>query len=304
MPTHAASSTERRHVVWARVYPDLVQHAIPDARLHYDFMSFTPDFRRSSYATDRLVELPCYKAAVTLLVTPDNSLEGLRHRALRDGKKLLVATHRLRRGFVLLDPRYIDEDRYETASWLDGMERPGVGQPVSLAKIQQDGITVDMCAIGGLAFNQQGVVLWEGSAFFEVQWAMLYDIKALARETPVAALVHGCQVVNEEEFALQRFKPDQTAEVQCDFVVTPERVIQVANAVKPSSGIDLEKLDQDALNNIPPLQELKGIRMMEDIMHSSGFLQDKGMPNDLPPSADELMGIDMVAKLMRGYKAC
>jgi 5-formyltetrahydrofolate cyclo-ligase len=63
-----------RKLIWARVYQDLIQHAIPDARFNYDFMSFTPDFRGSASAIDRLVSLPCYQSASVILVTPDNSL--------------------------------------------------------------------------------------------------------------------------------------------------------------------------------------------------------------------------------------
>jgi len=291
---------DRRQTVWQHVYKELLKHALPDSRFHYDFLSFTPDFRGSSDAVDRLVELPAYKAASTILATSDGSLEELRYRALKDGKKLLVGTYRLRRGFVLLSPSRIPDEELRVASWLDGMERPGVGRHVSLAQMQEEGIKVDLCVFGGLAFNTQGVVVWEGQSLFEVQWALLQDVKVLRGDVPAVAIAHACQVVDEADLGLERIKPEKAAEVQCDFIVTPEKTFEVQNAVKPSSGVDFDALDAAALENIPPLQELKGIRMMEAIMKKGGFKEEK--KEDKGPTAEELTGIEMMEKIMKGFK--
>lgn len=299
MTAPPSTSAECRRRVWQRVYQELCKHAKPDPRFHYDFLAFTPDFRDSSAAIDRLVQLPCYSSASTILVTPDNSLEELRYRALKDGKKVLVGTYRLRRGFVLLSPRSLDEAELRMASWLDGMERPGVGRSLSLAQMQEEGIKVDMCVLGGLAFNTQGVVVWEGNGLFEVQWALLHDVKVLGEEVPVAAVAHACQVVDEVEMGLEPIQPQNAAEVQCDFVVTPQRTYEVQHAAKPSSGVDFDTVDSAALDNIPPLQELKGIRMMESIMRDGGFSQEK--PEKPGPTAEERAGIDMMEKIMRGF---
>ncbi|KAF1842311.1 uncharacterized protein K460DRAFT_291668 [Cucurbitaria berberidis CBS 394.84] len=300
--THPISSDERRKIIWAHVYQELLRNAIPDSRFNYDFLSFTPDFRGSASAVDRVVELPCYINASTLLVTSDNSLEQLRYRALKDGKRLLVATYRLRRGFVLLNPARISEDKYELAACLDGMEKPGVGRAVSLAQIRDEDLCVDMCLIGGLAFNKQGVVIWEGQALFEVQWALLQDIKRLASKVPVVAVAHTCQVVDEAQLGVERINPDKAGEVQCDYVVTPESSYQVEVPYRPTSGIDFDTIDPEALNNIPLLQELKGMRMMEQIMAGGGFSQEKKEEKPASPSAQEQIGIDMVEKLLKGYK--
>ncbi|KAH7073222.1 hypothetical protein FB567DRAFT_195599 [Paraphoma chrysanthemicola] len=298
-------SDEGRKLIWERVYQDLLRHAVPDSRFNYDFLSFTPDFRGSSAAVDRVIELQCYKSAAVVLITSDNSLESLRHRALKDGKKVLVATYRLRRGFILLDPARIDDDKLLLAACLDGMERPGIGRGLSLAQLCDEGLSVDLCVTGGLVFSEQGVVIYEGQALFEVQWALLLDIKALGVSTWVVAIAHACQVVDEEILGMEKFRPSKSGEVQCDFVVTPDKVFEVAAAVKPDGGIDFSAIAPEALNNIPPLQELKGIRTMEQIMANGGFGQEKEKAKDQakPPSAEEQMGMDIVAKLMKGYKA-
>jgi 5-formyltetrahydrofolate cyclo-ligase len=303
--TGPASSDSRRKLLWARVYQDLIRHAIPDSRSNFDFLSFTPDFRHSEAASSSLVGLECYQSARTLLITSDNSLEALRYQALRDGKKVLVGTFRLRRGFVLLDPSRIDAEKLVLAACLDGMEKPGIGRSMSIAQIRDEGLKIDLCATGGLVFNQRGVVVYEGSALFEVQWALLHDICVLDASTRVVALAHTCQVVDEASLGVEEIKPGGNGEIQCDYVVTPEQIFEIKDAVKSEIGINFDAVDPDALDNIPPLQELKGIRMMEQIMAKSGFGQEQAKAKEAPkaPSAEEQMGIDMVERLMKGYKA-
>lgn len=302
--TVPAGADSPRKLLWASVYQQLLRCAVPDSRFNYDFLKFTPDFRGSSDAVARVADLQCYKDADTILVTSDSSLEALRYRALKDGKKLLVGTYRLRRGFVLLDPKSIGESGLQLAACLDGMEKSGIGRRLEMAQLQEQGLRISMCALGGLVFNEQGVVVWEGAALFEVQWAMLQDLGVLDAAAPVVAVAHECQVVDEAQYGIDAIKADKNGEVQCDFVVTPDRTLAVKGAVKPSGGVDFTKVDSDALNNIPPLQELKGMRMMEQIMSTSGFgTKEKKEEERKGPSAEEQMGIDIVQRLMRGLKS-
>ncbi|KAI4653427.1 hypothetical protein J4E93_001193 [Alternaria ventricosa] len=301
-----AGVDSNRKLIWASVYRTLLQHALPDARFNHDYMSFTPDFRGSASAIDRLTTLPCYQSAAVILITPDNSLEQLRCRALKDGKKVLVATYRLRRGFVLLHPGHIAESKYEIAACLDGMEKPGVGRSVSLAQMRDEGLRVDMCVTGGLVFNAQGVTIWEGHNLFEIQWAMLSDLGVLHTQTPVVAVVHDCQVVDEIALGVEKVTPMRKGEVQCDFVVTPDAMYEIEGAVKPSGGVDFDAVDPEGVENIPPLQELRGIRMMEKIMQKEGFVSEKADgegEGEGKMSEEEQMGVSIVEKLMQSYRA-
>ncbi|KAI4702919.1 hypothetical protein J4E81_001792 [Alternaria sp. BMP 2799] len=303
-----ADDDANRKLIWASVYRTLLQHAHPDARFNHDYMSFTPDFRNSATAIDRLTTLPCYKSAATILITPDNSLEHLRCRALKDGKKVLVATYRLRRGFVLLHPGRIAENKYEIAACLDGMEKPGIGRSVSLAQMRDEGLKVDLCVTGGLVFNAQGVTIWEGHNLFEIQYAMLSDLGVLHHKTPVVAVAHDCQVVDEAALGVEKVtvSPTRKGEVQCDFVVTPDKLYEIEGAVKPSGGVDFDVIDPEGVENIPPLQELRGIRMMEGIMRKEGFGAGKaegGGEGGGKMSEEEQMGVSIVEKLMRSYRA-
>ena len=201
---------------------------------------------------------------------------------------------------MLLSPQRISDAELHTASWLDGMERTGIGRHLSLAQLQEEDIKIDLCVLGGLAFNTGGVIVWEGHGLFEVQWALLHDIKVLKAQAPVIAVAHASQVVDEIEIGLKRIEPEESAEVQCDYVVTNEKLFEVQGAVKPASGIDFDTLDPKALDSIPPLQELRGIRMMEKIMKDGGFANDEAKDNTL--TAEEQLGIDMMEKIMKGFK--
>jgi len=301
-----ADVDSNRKLIWASVYRTLLQHAHPDARFNHDYMSFTPDFHGSATALDRLTTLPCYQSAAAILITPDNSLEQLRCRALKDGKKVLVATYRLRRGFVLLHPGRIAETKYEIAACLDGMEKPGIGRSVSLAQMRDEGLRVDMCVTGGLVFNAQGVTIWEGHNLFEIQWAMLQDLGVLHTQTPVVAVAHDCQVVDEMALGVEKVMPMREGEVQCDFVVTPDALHEIEGAVKPSNGVDFDAVDPEGVENIPPLQELRGIRMMEKIMQKEGFVSEKADEEGEggeKMNEEEQMGIGIVEKLMQSYRA-
>ncbi|PVI02350.1 hypothetical protein DM02DRAFT_308507 [Periconia macrospinosa] len=293
---------ERRQKIWQHVHRELIKHAKSDSRFHFDFLSFTPDFHDSSLAVDCLIQLPAYQNATTILVTSENSLEELRYRALKDGKTLMVGTYRLRRGFVLLNPAVIEEKELRMASWLDGMEKPGIGRSLSLAQMQDEHIRVDLCVFGGLAFNKKGVVVWEGQGLFEVQWALLNEMKLLQQHVPVVAIAHDSQVVDEADLELERIVPEKAGEVQCDFIVSPGATIEVKDPVRPTGGLDFEALDPHALEQIPPLQELKGIKMMEQIMKTGKFGENNEKASDMPLSPDEQAGISMVERIMKGLK--
>ncbi|KAF2654147.1 hypothetical protein K491DRAFT_694097 [Lophiostoma macrostomum CBS 122681] len=283
---------------WSRVQPQLIQHAIPDARYHFDFSKFVPNFRHSASALNRLVSLNEYLVAKTILVALDNSLEGFRFRALQDGKRLLVATHGMRRGFILLDPRRIGEEKYEQASWLDGMERAGIGKMVNLVQMCDENMKVDFAVTGCLVANEQGFRVEVDISHFELQWYILRNRGILHDKIPVAVLAHDCQILRPEEADIPEEAP-----FQYDWICTPTRLINIPTAMKPKPDFDFEKtIDQHAVNTVVPLQELKGIKMMEQIMSTGGFAQNEQKSETPTLSADEQMGVDMIERIMKGYK--
>jgi len=248
---------EDKSTVRESVWKELRKVALPDSRFDYDFSEFIPDFEGSDEAVMRLTELPCYKNARTSFITPDNCLEQLRLRALQDGKTVLMTTYAIRRGFRLLDPRKIDPSMYELAATLDGAER--IARPIELFRIFSEDIEIDCMVTGTGAINGEGVRFGKGHGFFDLEWAMLYTIGAISQKTYTAAIVHDCQVLNQE------LTPEEFDTV-CDIVVTPTRFFEVPEAEKPVCGILWEKLTPGMLDSIPPLDELNSMIEAGDVM--------------------------------------
>ena len=159
-------SSDQKDIIRQRVWPKLREVAYPDSRFHYDFSSFIADFNGSHEAVEALTQQPCYLTASTLFVTPDNCLETLRYRALQDGKKVLVTTYAIRRGFYLLDPQIIDTDtkRFQS-SLLDAMEKSGLGRWISLSSLKEQKLQVDMLVTGTGAINHAGIRFGKGHGY-------------------------------------------------------------------------------------------------------------------------------------------
>ncbi len=66
-----------------------------------------PNVRDADAAAERLAQTPEWRTAQTVKVNPDAPQRGVRFRALKQGKVLLMPTPRLREGFLLLDPTRI-----------------------------------------------------------------------------------------------------------------------------------------------------------------------------------------------------
>ncbi len=232
-----------RKLVWEK----LKHVAIPDSRFHLDFNQFIPDFIGSDVARSNLVDLDLYKAASTVFVTPDNCLEGLRAQMALDNKTQVMPTYGMRRGLVVLSPDDVSKDMARHSVTLDSIEN--VGNYLGLSELR-DNHKLDLLVTGASAVNYSGVRLGKGHGFFDIEWAMLYQIGAVKDSTPVISFVHDCQLV-DVDLEVDEF------DTVCDYIVTPNHVVHVDNPHKPTVGIIWNKLSDGMVNSISPLQELK-----------------------------------------------
>lgn len=150
----------------------------------------------------------------------------------------------------MLDPRAIEEEKWEMASMLDGMER--LGRHVTLADIKSmcGGSKISLMATGTGAINHAGLRFGKGHGYFDLEWAMLYEHGVIDEQTKTIAVVHECQVLDEELVGEQW-------DTGCDFVVTNKRVIGVDGSSKPTCGILWDRLEKGMMDDIEPLRELK-----------------------------------------------
>ncbi|NIR88055.1 5-formyltetrahydrofolate cyclo-ligase, partial [Candidatus Bathyarchaeota archaeon] len=84
-----------------------------------------PNFVGAEKAAQNLRELPEYKVAKVIFCNPDSPQKPVREVALRDGKVVVMATPRLRKGFLLLDPGTMDQNSISRASTIRGAFKHG-----------------------------------------------------------------------------------------------------------------------------------------------------------------------------------
>ena len=171
-----------------------------------------PNFIGAKKAAQRLKELPEYKAAKAIFCNPDSPQKPVRELALRDGKILVMATPRLRKGFLLLDPRVIPQDRIFEASSIRGAFKHG-------RFIKPSEVKVDLFVAGSVAVSQDGGRLGKGTGYSDQEYAILKKAGSLAPEAIVVTTVHDVQIVEEI--------PRDEWDVPVDAIVTPTRVIRV-----------------------------------------------------------------------------
>ncbi len=235
-----------RQKIWSR----LKEVALPDSRFHLNFAEVIPDFTGSDRALARLRELPCYRAGRYAFVTPDNCLAELRAQMLRDGMSLVVSTYGIYRGFVLLEPDMVPAGQETFAGWLDGLEH--FGRPITLAEIARRG-AFDFMVTGASAVSLDGVRFGKGHGFFDMEWGMFTDIGITDETTPVVAVVHDVQVVEDKLFA-------SPTDIIVDYIATPAKLYEVERKDPRPRGIKWELLEPESIEATPPLKELQTLR--------------------------------------------
>jgi len=235
-----------RRSVWER----LREVAKPDSRFHYDFSSFIPDFEGSELCVEKIRAMDIYRRAKLLFITPDNCLVKLRECALLDGKRFVMPTYGIRRGFVLLNRSLVPPGKEDFAATLDGAER--FGRRVSLRDIASLG-KFDIVFTGVSVVSTTGVRFGKGHGYFDLEWAMLSEIGAVDDSTPVVVVAHDCQVVEVD-------LPSQPHDTVADIIVTPTRIIHVERRGGKLRRINWALVSREMLEEIPPLKELAEMR--------------------------------------------
>lgn len=235
-----------REKIWAK----LKDVAIADSRFHLNFAEVIPDFVGSPAATDRLVAEPWFVKGKYAFITPDNCLVDLRRRMLLAGQSMVVSTYGIYRGFRLLEPSMVPPGQEQFAAWLDGLEH--FGRPITLEEVARRG-RFDFMVTGASAVSLDGVRFGKGHGFFDLEWGMFTDLGIVDETTPVAAVVHDVQVVEDKLF------PSPT-DILVDLIATPTRLIRVERRAQRPRGIKWDLLDPKTIENTPPLKELQSIR--------------------------------------------
>jgi len=171
-----------------------------------------PNFTGAEKAAQNLRNLPEYETAKVIFCNPDSPQRHVREMALRDNKIVVMATPKLRKGFLSLDPRMFPKNRIFEVSSIRGAFKHGRSTKPSEVK-------VDFFVAGSVAGSLDGGRLGKGTGYSDQEYAILKKAGSLASETLVVTTVHDVQIVEEI--------PRDEWDVPVDVIVTPTRVIRV-----------------------------------------------------------------------------
>lgn len=235
-------------VARVQIWEELRKVARPDSRFSWDFAEFIADYEGSDKCAELLVNEEIYKNSDVIFVTPDNNLEILRERIIKDKKTLLITNYGIKRGVFVVRPGDVPQGKEELASTLDGVQR--FWHHLTLDQIKREIGKIDMLVTGASAITPSGIRFGKGHGYFDLEWAMFYETGVVSIDTPVVAVGHDCQVVDVDVEV-------SDYDTAIDYIVTPTKVMKTRNEFpKPIKGIIWSKLEKGMLEQIPPLQEL------------------------------------------------
>jgi 5-formyltetrahydrofolate cyclo-ligase len=201
-----------------------------------------PNVQNADAAAERLAATPEWQSARVVKVNPDAPQRGVRFRALRQGKVLLVPTPRLRSGFWLLDPAELAPNQLFKASSISGAAE--LGALIGLEALP----LIDLLVFGSVAVSEAGDRVGKGEGYAELEFATLRTLGRVLEEVVIATTVHDAQVVDAI--------PREAFDVTLDLICTPTRTIRVKGRGLRPSGVLWDKLPAERRAEMPILEEL------------------------------------------------
>jgi 5-formyltetrahydrofolate cyclo-ligase len=170
-----------------------------------------PNFIGAGKAAELLRNLPEYQNAKTVFCNPDSPQKPIREVILRDGKILIMATPRLREGFLLLNPEKISSNLFREASSIQGAFK--YGQRADLSQVK-----VNLFITGSVAVSIDGGRVGKGTGYADQEYAILKSTNAISQKTPVVTTIHDLQIVSSI--------PKESWDIPVNIIVTPTQVIR------------------------------------------------------------------------------
>ena len=202
-----------------------------------------PNFIGSEIAAKNILKLDFIRNARIVKVNPDSPQRPVRELLLKLGKKIIMPTPRLKKGFLLLDPSKIPGSEIRFASTIRGAFI--WGRSLSLKKIPN----VDVIIVGSVAVSHEGYRIGKGGGYSELEYAILREVGAIDDNNPVVTTIHEIQLRNNV--------PHEDHDVPVDFIVTPKRIIEIVPRKSKPNGIIWSKITSEMLMKMPILIELK-----------------------------------------------
>lgn len=204
-----------------------------------------PNFEGSERAAQRLINQHEFQSARAVKVNPDSPQAHVRKGVLLKGKLLIMPSPRLRRGFILLDPKRIPKRFLMKASTIRGALK--YGRFCSIEGLPK----VDLIVAGSVAVSRDGVRIGKGGGYSEIEYGILRELSLIDEKTPIFTTVHDVQIIDKA--------PKEEHDFVVDAVITPSKVVRVERKYTQPKGIIWEKLTKHELKDMLILLELKKI---------------------------------------------
>ena len=200
-----------------------------------------PNFMGAEKAAINLRNTPEWKKSQTIFVNPDAPQKQVRFFGLLDKKRIYMATPRIKKGFLLLDPTKIPSRAYTKASTIKGAFRWGL--IVGLDQIEK----IDIKVTGCVAVDPHGGRLGKGHGYSDIEWGILSEIGVVDADTITATTVHDMQIVDRI--------PMESHDFPIDIIATPTRIIYTQTEYQKPKGIIWEEARR-LFDEIPILRTL------------------------------------------------
>ena len=174
-----------------------------------------PNFAGSEKAAEKVRLLKEWKEeARVVFANPDYAQQKVREFALLDGKLLVMASPKLKHGYVVVHPKDV-KDMENFASTIRGAFK--YGRIVKAQEIPKPDLIVE----GSVAVDVSGYRLGKGHGYGDAEIKILKNIFGFI---PVVTTVHDMQVVEAV--------PIEEKDEKISIIVTPTRVIRVTSVPK------------------------------------------------------------------------
>ena len=199
-----------------------------------------PGFLGGISAAGKIAKTSFFKQARAVYFTSDGASRPLREEALRRGKTI-VLSQPLLKGYVVVHGSEVSAREARMLSTLRGALQ--MGEKLTLL----EGIKVDMVVIGSVAVDKSGGRLGRGDGLYDLEYALLREMRAAEEKTPVVTLVHDVQVLDAEI-------PMLPHDVPVDIIATPSSLLMITARKYPKpSGVIWDLL---------PIQKIKSSRVL------------------------------------------
>jgi len=202
-----------------------------------------PNFLGSEKAGEKISKIPAFLNARTVFSNPDSPQRVIRYLTLTLNKTLIMATPKLKKGFLIIDGSRLTPSQKRRASTIRGAFEYGK-KTDDLSSIE-----IDIKVTGSVATYYDGARLGKGGGFSDLEFAILREMGSITDETPIITSIHYIQLV--EGIPMTRH------DVPVDIILTPTDIIKTNRKYEKPRGIYWDELPEDKITSIPILLKLR-----------------------------------------------